>query len=288
MTSEHFDRDFYQSYMETSYDRSSSSYDQTVSYWWRDGRDPRRFLHQLLAQRLRPDSALLDVATGTGRIALEVAPAIPQGRVVGLDQSEQMLEQARAKAREAGLQNLSFERYSVESELPCRDRSFDLVTCSLALVYFQDRPAFIREAARVLRPGGALILNTIGPGDMHNVLKPFWQIFLQYLPDFTSDFRAHTASEELAGWLGAAGLTAVETHSHSETVVFASREDFLALWRTYGIQGVLFFLPRATARTVMTEYVATLDGLCNGDGALEVEREIVTGIGLRPAEESPA
>lgn len=283
MTVQHFDRDFYQSYMETTYDRASVTYDNTVDYWWRDGRDPRLFMEALIDENLHPAAEVLDVATGTGRIALGVAPQVPEGRVIGIDQAEQMLRVAADKADEAGLTNVTFQHYAVESELPFPDASFDLVTCSLAMVYFQDRPAFIREAGRVLKPGGALVVNTIGPGDMRDALRPFWDIFVRYLPNFSSDFRPHTPPEEMAGWYTDAGLADVQTFRHNETVVFRTRDDYLQLWRMYGVQGVLFFLPRSTARQVVDEYVALLDSKLNGRGELEVGREIVTGIGRRPA-----
>jgi demethylmenaquinone methyltransferase/2-methoxy-6-polyprenyl-1,4-benzoquinol methylase len=108
--------------------------------------------------------AVLDVATGTGDIALALARALPEARVVGFDFSENMLDVAR---RRAALGNgngsaptppvgLSF-RQGNALDMPFDDNSFDAVTIAFGLRNMADYRRCIEEMARVLRPGGSLL-----------------------------------------------------------------------------------------------------------------------------------
>ncbi len=99
---------------------------------------------------------VLDVACGTGLVALAAAHAVGNdGRVLGIDLSGSMVDAARRRANEHGLSNTGFARMDAEAlELP--DAGFDVVSCSLGLMYMPDVERALREMRRVLRPGGRL------------------------------------------------------------------------------------------------------------------------------------
>lgn len=113
----------------------------------------RRFLVSRL--RLDPQALALDVCTGTGLVAAQIANTTGCP-VVGVDLSGRMIEQARSNLRSRGLARLvSLVRGRAES-LPFKDHSFDAVAFTFLLRYVEDPAATIRELARVLRPGGQM------------------------------------------------------------------------------------------------------------------------------------
>jgi demethylmenaquinone methyltransferase/2-methoxy-6-polyprenyl-1,4-benzoquinol methylase len=116
-------------------------------------------LHQRWRERaadmaeLRPGGRALDVATGTGDLAVALAERVgPSGEVVGSDFSERMLELARQKAP-----SLRFETANA-LDLPYEDDSFDAATVGFGARNFADLPRGLTEMARVVRPGGRVVV----------------------------------------------------------------------------------------------------------------------------------
>jgi len=111
----------------------------------------------------REEARVLDVATGTGRLAdaLLNQPRF-KGRIVVLDASAGMLELAREKLGRYS-DRIEFNQHDAQ-KLPYPDASFDAVTCLEALEFMSDWRGAVREMLRVLKPGGLLMLsNRIGP-----------------------------------------------------------------------------------------------------------------------------
>jgi ubiquinone/menaquinone biosynthesis C-methylase UbiE len=118
--------------------------------------------HLLLQAAPRAGESVLDVACGTGLIALTAADRVgAHGRVVGVDISERMVASAQQRAEALGLENVGFLRMDGE-RLACADASFDLVYCALGLMYMPDPEQALREIQRVLRPGGRVALAVWG------------------------------------------------------------------------------------------------------------------------------
>jgi demethylmenaquinone methyltransferase/2-methoxy-6-polyprenyl-1,4-benzoquinol methylase len=100
-----------------------------------------------------PGSAALDVATGTGDLAIELARrAGPGGEVIGSDFSEEMLSLARRKAPEIGFE------WGNALELPYPDGRFDAATVGFGARNFADLDRGLAEMARVVRPGGRVVV----------------------------------------------------------------------------------------------------------------------------------
>jgi ubiquinone/menaquinone biosynthesis C-methylase UbiE len=108
----------------------------------------------------RRSELALDVATGTGFTAMALASRVKE--VVAIDLTQEMLDQAKKLATERGITNVRFEKGEA-SDIRYPDSSFDIVTARRAAHHFRDVPAFVREARRVLLPGGRLGLADMSP-----------------------------------------------------------------------------------------------------------------------------
>ncbi len=107
---------------------------------------------------LNPGEAVLDIGCGAGVDSLVAAHLVgPQGRVVGVDVTEEMLILARANLDLTGLGNVSFKFASAEA-LPFPDREFDVVISNGVFNLTVDKEQALRETHRVLKPGGRLML----------------------------------------------------------------------------------------------------------------------------------
>jgi demethylmenaquinone methyltransferase/2-methoxy-6-polyprenyl-1,4-benzoquinol methylase len=140
------------------------------------GQDPawRRFLVSRV-----PDDALhvLDVATGTAAVAIELARRVPERRVVGIDQSTEMLAAGRARVSRAGLDARIELREGRAEELPFADGSFDALTFTYLLRYVDDPTATVRELARVVRSGGTIAMLEFGLP--RRLARPLWELYVR-------------------------------------------------------------------------------------------------------------
>ena len=106
---------------------------------------------------VRPGERGLDVGCGPAFLACELAREVgPAGRIVGIDESPEMLEAARSRIAREGLGDRVEVRRSDASRLDLPDTGFDFVTAVQVYLYVADVEGALAEAARVLRPGGRL------------------------------------------------------------------------------------------------------------------------------------
>jgi demethylmenaquinone methyltransferase/2-methoxy-6-polyprenyl-1,4-benzoquinol methylase len=107
--------------------------------------------------RVGPGGRVLDVATGTGDLAVELRRRVgPEGQVVGTDFSEEMLARARQKAAAGGL-DIAFE-WGNALELPYASDRFDAATVGFGARNFSDLDRGLAEMTRVVRPGGRVVV----------------------------------------------------------------------------------------------------------------------------------
>lgn len=139
----------------------------------------------------KPIRTLLDLGTGTGRMLQLLAPRA--GRALGLDASHAMLAVARANLERAGLNRIELRQGDIYAP-PFPRNGFDLVLIHQVLHYLDDPARAIREAARLVAPGGRLLVVDFAP---HG---------LEFLRERQAHRRLGFAREQVAGWLAEAGL----------------------------------------------------------------------------------
>ena len=119
---------------------------------------------------------MLDVATGTGAVAIELARR-SGCRVVGLDQSPEMLRAGRSRVAEAGVAGRIELVEGNAERLPFEDGAFDALTFTYLLRYVEDPGATLGELARVVRPGGTIAaLEFAVP---RGGWRPLWELYVR-------------------------------------------------------------------------------------------------------------
>jgi ubiquinone/menaquinone biosynthesis C-methylase UbiE len=174
------------------------------------------------AAALTGTERVLDVATGAGHTAFALAPYAAE--VVALDITREMLTVAQQVASERHLHNIRFLEGNAQ-ELPCADASFDVVTCRHAAHHFPNLHRGVREWARVLRPGGKLVLV-----DSMTPEEPEIDTFLNEIETLRdpSHVRNHRRSE----WLSLLNETGLTVRSTREWGIFLDIPSWTLRMRT--------------------------------------------------------
>jgi len=139
-----------------------------------------------------PIGRLVDVGTGTGRMLELLGPRAESA--IGIDRSPEMLRFARAKLSSRADMARAELRQGDMYALPLQDRSADLVVLHLVLHYAQQPAAAVAEAARLLGPGGRLLIADFAPHEREE------------LRDQAAHARLGFSDHQMAEWFGAAGL----------------------------------------------------------------------------------
>lgn len=187
---------------------------------------------ELIAQlKLHGNERILDVGCGDGKVTAEIARAVPDGSVVGVDASLQMIEFA---ARTFSIPNLEF--HVMDARKIQFVRKFDLAFSNAALHWVDDHQAFLRGAASVLHSGGHLVVSCGGKGNAHDVflaLRPEMRLkrWREFFRKMETPYFFHSP-EEYTKWMPRFGFETRSVRLAPKDATYAGREGFAGWLRT--------------------------------------------------------
>ena len=211
---------------------------------------------------LRGDERLLDAGCGTGRLTRDLLEALPRGRVVGLDVSQNMIEAARAYLE---------PEFAGQVEFVCRDLldlpfdgEFDGIFSTASFHWVLDHDRLFRNLHRALQPGGWLVAQCGGRKNLDRLLArvqaliespAFAKYFAGYV--FPCEFSdAETAAERLRR----AGFTEVETSLEEAPTTFPAASEYQQFVETVILRTHMLRIPESNARqqflAVLTDQAA--------------------------------
>ncbi len=241
--------------------------------------------HAVALAGIGEGARVLDVAAGRGANLFPAAEAVgASGRVVGIDLATAMVEATARAIAARGLANASMLHMDAEA-LEFADASYDVVLCSFAYFFFPHLHRALAEFARVLRPGGTLLLTARGGEDER------WEWYEELLavtyerhglpwPPRTLG-GGHRRLDELEALLVDAGFANVRQAPVEVEAVYANSEEWWAAKWTHGARRPLESLPPDILHEFVSEVDARLAGLRQSDGLHERWR-IVCLLGDKP------
>ena len=173
---------------------------------------------------LHEGETVLDLGSGAGADVLISARRVgPAGRAIGLDMTDEMLALARRNAADAGLHNVEFHKGYIE-DIPLPDASVNVVISNCVINLSGDKQQVLREAARVLRPGGRFaVSDVIADPDMDDATRADMR-------QWTGCIAGALTREEFEDVLRAAGLEDIEirethrVHEHAGSAIIRARK----------------------------------------------------------------
>ena len=230
---------------------------------------------------LSPGEKVLDVACGTGLVALPAAAAVhPGGELAGTDISQNMVEAARAKAGEEGVGNARFLRMDAE-RLEFHNECFDVALCALGLMYFPNPVDSLREMYRVLKPGGRASAVVWGERSRCGWAAIFPIVDARVESEVCPMFFQLGTGANLEHAFSAAGFRGVRTECLRVPLRYDSAEEACGAAFEGGPVALAYSRFDAQTRTeAHAEYLASIEGFRNCSG-YNIPGEFVAAVGYK-------
>jgi ubiquinone/menaquinone biosynthesis C-methylase UbiE len=218
-------------------DKLAKLYDAEVVPIW-----SRRFGRMLLRELTVPTKAMvLDVNCGSGYPSLEILRRMDeQGRIIAIDTSSPLLDEARNKAGKLSGKRIFFRSESALPKLSFAEEVYDLVYSNAGIHQLDDPEPAVRECARVAKVGGRVVVTYALAGTFGEFHDLFREVLIKgdykdAIDRLDAYLTRYPPLEQAVGWFEDAGLTDIETEYESFTLLFkSSREFFFAPIIEYG------------------------------------------------------
>jgi ubiquinone/menaquinone biosynthesis C-methylase UbiE len=256
----------------TTYNAAADNYaDQALSFWDRFG---QRTVERM---NIGAGSSILDICSGAGASALPAGHRVqPNGRVLGIDLAENLLEIARERCRQQSLENVEFRVGDMEAE-PLPTESFDGVICVFGIFFLPDMARALAKLWDCVRPDGELAITTWGPRFLEPANTAFWNSIKAERPDLHKGFNPWdmiTEPDALRKLMSQAGIYDCEIEAEEARHPVLSPGDWWKIVLGTGYRGTIEQLDdqaRERIRKVNLDYIQQHD-------VREVETNVVYAI----------
>lgn len=236
--------------------------------------------HLAACLELAGDEHILDVATGTGNAALTLAAMLPQGRITGVDFAAAMLDQARRKAKAAGIANVEFVEMDMQA-LDFPDSHFSAACCAFGIFFVDDMEGQLAHIAAKVRPGGRVVVSGFSEG----AFSPLADIFYARLRNYGVEPPAHSwkriATEEgCEALFQHAGLTGIRVSRQDLGYFLKGPEEWWEVVWQAGFRGLVSQLPQEELARFRAEHLAEVAALQTPAG-IRLHVEALYTVGTR-------
>ena len=253
--------------IKTVFNTASDHFDApALSFWNRFGQQTINLLSP------NPGDSILDICCVSGASAIPASVFVdPTGQVIGVDVAEYLLQLAREKSQERGLNNIEFRCADFEN-LGFPDESFDAVVCVFGIFFVSDMIKAIQELWQMVRPGGKLAITSWGNKVFEPANQEFWRIIKSERPDLYKTSMPWDQINEpasLQNLLETAGVKNVKVFTEIGTHELASPEDWWTIILGGGYRGIIEQLEPSTRKRVRDMNLQFLEN--NAINSLDVD-----------------
>lgn len=206
--------------------------------------------------KLEGNERLLNIGCGDGKITIKIAGSLPEGSVVGIDNSGEMIKLARTIYPEENFPNVRFLQADARN-LPF-DGEFDVVFSNATLHWIQNHSPVLQGINRSLRSDGKILLQMGGKGNGAELIRVADELIKsrrweKYFETFSFSFAFHTP-ELYQRWLNKAGLQPIRTELIPKTIIHDSPDALLA-WLEKVFIPYLEHIPEAKRRHFLNDLI---------------------------------
>src|SRR5918993_550525 len=285
-------------------DRARMEWTAAAPGWKKYGKEMFKWLAPVSDQLIKSAGisighTVLDVATGTGQPALTIAKIVgPNGKVVGVDLSPEMLEIAKQEAASQGLTNIAvFQVVKDESLSMFSDNTFDSVVCRNGLMFMPDPVKALKAFLRVLKPRGKASVTVWGSPDKSPVMGVVMKTISKYVPDLKAPSQAAPGTsggpfsissvDMLRDYFLKAGFS--DFNAQKIEVTVAQTDTAEQLWQ--GMTEVTGFLvlllsklPDEKKLAIKNDVIESLTKIFSSSGPVKLTGELILGTAIKPAQ----
>lgn len=238
--------------------------------------------HMATSLKPRQGERILDVACGTGLVAIAIAQMLgANGRVQAIDISDRMLDKALQQINMAGLGNIDLHNMDAE-QLEFKSRYFDAASCAFGLFFLPDMQKGVREIFRVLKPGGRFIFSTFTNQAFAPLAEQFREQIAQYgvtVPD--TYWRLLSDEDSCLELLRQAGFADVQADARQMGYHLASELDWWEILYNSGYRAMLEQLAPEQLAEFRQQHLADLHHL-KTDKGIWLDVGVMYTFGRRP------
>jgi len=230
---------------------------------------------------------VLDVATGTGAVAVAAAQCVgSEGRVTGIDLAEQMLERAGQNIKQMALDNVDLHVMDA-ANLEFKSNYFHAVTCSFGLFFIEDMQAALKGWKRVLRPGGKVMFSCFNKQAFQPMGEMLQQCFERHGIELGSNrnfsHQRLVDSRVCHDLMHDAGFKEINISTEQMGYHLQNAEEWWELLWNSGARSLIDKIPADKLEQFKSDHLKDIQSLCSDKGLwLDVETQFVSGI--KPAE----
>ena len=227
---------------------------------------------------LKETVQLLDVCTGTGVVALESAKQLSKGAVTGIDLSSGMLAQAKSKAEQQSLDNITFIQMDLD-ELAFPDENFDTATCSFGLFFLENMEQGLHNIVSKVKTGGKIAISTFSEG----AFEPMSSLFLKRYEAFGYEvpplsWKQITTEQQINDIFKNVGILDINIYREPLGFYLSSAQDWWDVVWNAGYRGLLSQMSEEEQAYFKQQHMEEVQALCDaGDTWLNTGVAIAIG-----------